>query len=1357
MIAVTCCGAGAHNNAINENQNNGDTIWCVAPQNNDLTMVLENEGYTLVRGGNNKTLLMLAPEGKAVLLLGDGYRKPVQLTNYEMSLIVRKKLRVFADFSSIPGQNPETREATLERVVVIEKMGDLKPMDLLSVNRARFLATKSVNPMLVLARVAGFDNAIYGLDDTETFPLVDRPTEDLYVSTACLSEFSKLRLMPENNWKSFWEAMLSKLLNKEVSLSIWPSKVWPSYAENEQLPDSAKVHAVRKGVDWFWKAHFLIHPSWTEEYFPNYMYNDPPLGPALPSDTPDGDGSLGILEGHCSTIDANGSQYYRYCVRADVQGESAMALTLAGQLLGETRYIETAKKIINYSLEEFMAGPRNDPNSPSYGLISWMIHGRARDIYYGDDNARYLLGALLSASLMKENRWNKKLLAAINANFQTTGQEGFRGHNIQENDLQKNGREYYNSRHLFDPQPHFESWMWAVYLWLYSQTGDKQYLDLSEKGISLTMAAYPSDWLWTNGIQQERARMILPLAWLYRVSPTKEHKTWLNLIINDLKNNQVECGAIREELGDPSKGQFGGPSCNAEYGVNEAPLIAKNGDPVADMLYTSNFAVFGLNEAACATGDPKIQEMANRLADFLVRIQACSNDYSSVDGAWYRAFNYRDWNWWASNADMGWGSLGTLTGWTQSWIVATLALMQLGTSYWDLTKLVPSEEEGVHRFSTFNIRYCNPSNGDTGDKLWANRRTYVGRIVKDYNLDVVGMEEVVGNNQDSLTGKSQLQDLREMLPDYDDWAVEREGRQYEHNVIFYKKDKYALLGKGKFYLNAHPEFPGSGWSTGDDENLPRVLGWVHLQDKASGQDFFFAVTHTNYGATKSGKEACRLIGRRMRELAGDSPVVVVGDFNMRRKDHAEAWRGIASYLSDAALCTQTTCIPKGNITHTASNWLPATDSDCTGSEFDYLFFKRMIPLTRHIITEDYNRDIAPSDHFPLLVRFKFPAEDVQGLQMDDHGVFQVTTPQDLLGFSSLVNNGDASAEASLTQDMDMSQIKAMWQPIGTEGHPFLGSFDGQGHKLTGFNYTTATPYGGLIGFSRGAQICNFSIEGKLVCHHSTCGVIGYADYGNIHDVHSSLEIDATQSGIIHTGGVIGDAQDESTVSCCSFSGQLNVGIDNCDSFGGICGYTNTTRFDNCANYGHVSFLNHECYAGGIIGYVNNGSFPGVHNSLCVGRVRFTGSGSPMYSGAIIGRLVSYDTALMGDNYWLLSCAASASGENKSDKFHIVLSRQLRSGEICYALNASQSTPVWFQTIGEDNYPVLDATHGSVIMNEDGTYDNATGINMVNSTRRIVQSPVYDLLGRKKYSQTPTYTDLPKGLYIVKGKKMLITE
>ncbi|MBQ7180476.1 MAG: hypothetical protein IJR87_04200, partial [Bacteroidaceae bacterium] len=50
-----------------------------------------------------------------------------------------------------------------------------------------------------------------------------------------------------------------------------------------------------------------------------------------------------------------------------------------------------------------------------------------------------------------------------------------------------------------------------------------------------------------------------------------------------------------------------------------------------------------------------------------------------------------------------------------------------------------------------------------------------------------------------------------------------------------------------------------------------------------------------------------------------------------------------------------------------------------------------------------------------------------------------------------------------------------------------------------------------------------------------------------------------------------------------------------------------------------------------------------------------------------------------------------------------------TGELCYKLNGDQSTITWYQKMGEDAYPVLDANRGTVIKNEDGSYGNITGI------------------------------------------------
>jgi hypothetical protein len=120
--------------------------------------------------------------------------------------------------------------------------------------------------------------------------------------------------------------------------------------------------------------------------------------------------------------------------------------------------------------------------------------------------------------------------------------------------------------------------------------------------------------------------------------------------------------------------------------LHEAPLIFENGDPIADMLYTSNFAFFSLNEAAHATGNPEYKKAVEKLSDFLTRIQVRSEKFNDLDGAWFRGFEYNRWEYWASNADAGWGAWGTLTGWTQSWIVATQVVTAQDQNFWDLTR-----------------------------------------------------------------------------------------------------------------------------------------------------------------------------------------------------------------------------------------------------------------------------------------------------------------------------------------------------------------------------------------------------------------------------------------------------------------------------------------------------------------------------------------------------------------------------------------------------------------------------------------------------------------------------------------------
>src|SRR5699024_875872 len=141
---------------------------------------------------------------------------------------------------------------------------------------------------------------------------------------------------------------------------------------------------------------------------------------------------------------------------------------------------------------------------------------------------------------LKSDKYIDYIIQAILGNFRTTGQKGFRGGYLLDSVIQKKGWKYFSQRNIVNIHPHYEAWLWACYLWLYNKTDYKPLLDKAKKAIKITMNNFPN-WKWTNSIQDERARMILPLSWLVRIEDTEEHRKWLKQVCDSLLADLQEC------------------------------------------------------------------------------------------------------------------------------------------------------------------------------------------------------------------------------------------------------------------------------------------------------------------------------------------------------------------------------------------------------------------------------------------------------------------------------------------------------------------------------------------------------------------------------------------------------------------------------------------------------------------------------------------------------------------------------------------------------------------------------------------------------------------------------------------------
>ena len=120
--------------------------------------------------------------------------------------------------------------------------------------------------------------------------------------------------------------------------------------------------------------------------------------------------------------------------------------------------------------------------------------------------------------------------------------------------------------------------------------------------------------------------------------------------------------------------------------------------------------------------------------------------------------------------------------------------------------------------------------------------------------------------------------------------------------------------------------------------------------------------------------------------------------------------------------------------------------------------------------------------------------------------FEISTAEQLAGLAKLVNNGNnfSGKTISLTadivlndtsdwEDWENSASTNTWTPIGNWPNLFGGTFDGQGHTVSGIYINSENDYQGLFGYNEGT-IKNIGVtESYIKGEYSVGGVCGYND------------------------------------------------------------------------------------------------------------------------------------------------------------------------------------------------------------------------------------------------------------------------
>lgn len=249
---------------------------------------------------------------------------------------------------------------------------------------------------------------------------------------------------------------------------------------------------------------------------------------------------------------------------------------------------------------------------------------------------------------------------------------------------------------------------------------------------------------------------------------------------------------------------------------------------------------------------------------------------------------------------------------------------------------------------SYNIRMNSP---DDGLNIWENRKQWVAQSIEFFEGDLIGAQEVT---------YTQLKDLDSLLPTYDYLGVGRQGgNQGEFSPIFYRKDQFEVLDSETFWLSQSPDSIASkGW----DAALPRIVTWAKFKHRESGKTFFHFNTHFDHRGSQARKESAQLILDKIEEIAGDAPVILTGDFNIRPEQ--EPYAVLVKELED----TYHKATQKYGPEHTFNGWNYQGDGDF--HRIDFIFYKGqgIQPMKYHVLDGQRGKHFV-SDHFPVIVNF----------------------------------------------------------------------------------------------------------------------------------------------------------------------------------------------------------------------------------------------------------------------------------------------------------------------------------------------------------------------------------------------------
>lgn len=227
-------------------------------------------------------------------------------------------------------------------------------------------------------------------------------------------------------------------------------------------------------------------------------------------------------------------------------------------------------------------------------------------------------------------------------------------------------------------------------------------------------------------------------------------------------------------------------------------------------------------------------------------------------------------------------------------------------------------------------------------------------------------------------------------------------------------------------------------------------------------------------------------------------------------------------------------------------------------------------------------------------------------------------------FRAAMVEANNAAYIVLTADIDLGEAGNT-----TMGGTFTGTFDGQGHTISG---VTATIFPKIVN----GTVKNVTVNGAITGGNRDIGTLSIrAEYSVIENVTSNVNITLTgEQGDLNAGGIIGYGKGTDFIKC-TYAGTYTVENGGGGGFGGIVGYVNNSnvasKYTDCAFTGNIVVNGTKTGTlnlGAIIGRAKDGALT-IARPIATGTITLNNAACGYKLGGIAGSLEDAGTVVSG--------------------------------------------------------------------------------------------------------------------------------